>query len=264
MNITADDISQALHNNEFDVYYQPKFDMETKRATGMEALTRWKRRIGTRACFVSPEIFIPVAEAYGLITHLTLYVVEKVCKCLREWMASSYHVVPIAVNISKRDLCSPLFIRRLLMILQKHSIDCNHIQLEITETALVPDSVEITENIMALRSMGFVIALDDFGTGYASLACLKTLPVDVIKIDRMFLEDILDDPISQSILKSILDLARCLNLDVVYEGIETKEQADYLRKFEFKTAQGFYYTKPLPKGEASFCLREPITLVEAR
>ncbi|MGI6238127.1 MAG: EAL domain-containing protein [Christensenellales bacterium] len=203
-------------------------------------------------------------EEYGVITQLTFYVVENVCNCIREWKALHRNVAPISINISKKDLCSPLFAKRLLGILQLYRIGSSQIQLEITETASVPDAAEIAENIMALRSIGFAVALDDFGTGYASLSCLKTLPVDGIKVDRLFVKDIETDPLNQGILRSILDLARCMHLDIVYEGIETRAQVDYLRKFEFKTGQGYYYARPMPKAEAAGYLEKRCDLKAAR
>lgn len=252
-NISQREILNALKKKQFQVLYQPKIDMETSRLTGMEALLRWTSNTGTS---LSPDIFIPLAEEYNIITSITLYVLETVCQDLCEWKKKHLNIIPISVNLSRVDLCKLNFVQQLFNILDMYRIEYEYIQLELTETAFVKDYDKIVEGLQLLRAQGIRIAIDDFGTGYSSFLCLKTLPIDIMKIDRLFLRDITEDIVTQNILRSILDLARGLNLEVVYEGVETKDQADYLKHFEFKIAQGFYYALPMRKKEIECWLKK--------
>ena len=250
-NIMSQSFRRAMDRQEFLVVYQPKVDMQTEKCIGLEALLRWNRKDGST---VSPELFVPAAEETGDITALTFYVLEYVCQCLGEWRARGMPALPVSVNISRRDLCREDFPRRLIRCLKTYRVDSRCIELEITETAFVRDCEEIAERLGILRDYGIRIAMDDFGTGYSSLFCLKTLPIDVLKIDRIFLKDLATDKVNQSILKGILDLAQALHLEVVYEGIETKAQVDYLKRFQHKNAQGFYYAGALTKQELEYWL----------
>lgn len=251
LDLLTEALRGAINNQELDVVYQPKFDMETERITGLEALLRWNRKDGH---VISPDVFIPLAESTGLITPITFYVVEHVCRLLLEWDMHGIKRVPIAINISRRDLCMADFPERLMEILRRYRIDSRYIELEVTETAFVLACEQIADKICVLRSYGIKIAIDDFGTGYSSLACLKTLPLDVIKIDRVFMKDLATDAVNQSILRGTLDLARVLHLSVVYEGIETQEQMQYLKRFGSKTAQGFYYAGVMTKRKLEYWL----------
>ena len=251
-NISKGDILAALKKEQFEVVYQLKYNMETGRPTGLEALLRW----GTsKDILFAPDFFIPLAEEYDVITPITLHVLETVCRDLCMWRKIPLDIVPVAINLSRLDLCKPDFVQQLFAILAAYEIESEYIHLELTETAFVTDCDKIAQGLRQLRAGGIKIAIDDFGKGYSSLASLKTLPVDIIKIDRLFLCDILVDSVTQSILHSILDLARGLQLDVVYEGIEAQEQVEYLKQFEFRTAQGFYYAMPLYKEEIEHRLK---------
>lgn len=249
--MTTQLFQQAMEAREFFVVYQPKIDMQTETCTGFEALLRWNRKDGST---VSPEQFIPMAEEAGVITSLTFYVLEYVCRCLCEWRLRGLPILPVSVNVSRRDLCLEDFPDRLIGCLEKYHIDSRYIELEITETAFAKDCEKIAERIGILRDYGSRIAIDDFGTGYSSLSCLKIFPVDVLKIDRVFLVDIVTDQVSQSILKGILDLVRALQLEVVYEGVETKAQVEYLKRFGYRNAQGFYYAGALSRQEVEYWL----------
>lgn len=256
--ISPGDIQSAMENQEFQVYLQPKLRVGLDRVAldGFEALLRWKKG-GTADDFVCPpDVFIPAAEEWGCITPLTLYVVEEVCKYIKYWRLHGVPSVPVAVNVSPKDLASDEFVPLLLELLSDREVAFGGIQLEITETALVSDSPKLVKEIETLRSHGIKIAIDDFGTGYASLACLKTLPADILKVDGMFLRNIHEDPVNQHILESILHLARGMGFDLVYEGIETREEAEYIRNLGAHVAQGFFYAPPLPPEEALCYLKQ--------
>lgn len=252
INTLKESLRHAIDRQEFEIVYQPKFNMETEQVTGLEALLRWKREDGYA---ISPDIFIPLAETSGMITTITLYVAEHVFQCLWEWNMQEIDTMPISINISRIDLCTSEFAARLIELMRQYQIENQAIELEITETSLVLDYEKIVEQLDILRSYGISIAIDDFGTGYSSLACLRTLPVDVMKIDKVFLKDIVTDEINQSILKGMLGIADALGLRVVYEGVETKEQVEYLKQFRYKIAQGFYYASGMYRSELECWLR---------
>jgi sensor c-di-GMP phosphodiesterase-like protein len=157
-------------------------------------------------------------------------------------------IIPVSVNISRLDLGKPRFVKKVFNLLDIYKIESSYIQLELTETAFVTEG-EIISDIEVLRTNGIKIAIDDFGKGYSTLAILKTIPVDIMKIDLLFLEGIQEEPVAQDILNTIVDLAKCLNLSIVYEGVETRKQVDYLMSFGQGMAQGYYYAKPLAKIE---------------
>lgn len=239
-------LQRAINRQELEIVYQPKLNMETEQVTGLEALLRWKMEGGYT---VSPDIFIPLAEKSGMITTITFYVAEHVFQCLWEWHMQGIDTVPVSINISRIDLCMPEFAGRLIGLMRQYQIENQAIELEITETFFVMDYEKIVEQLNILRSHGISIAIDDFGTGYSSLSCLRTLPVDIMKIDKVFLTDIVTDEINQGILKGILGIAGALELKVVYEGVETKAQVEYLKQFPYKIAQGFYYAHSMCRSE---------------
>ena len=251
INHSTQSLRYAIDRQEFEVVYQPKFVMQTEQIVGCEALLRWTQEDG---CVISPDIFIPQAEESGMITSITLYVVEQVFRCLREWNTKRIKIVPVSINVSRIDLCAPAFIEQFIELFEEYQIDSQDIELEITETAMGKECNKIADKISILRSRGIRIAIDDFGTGYSSLLCLKTLPIDIIKIDRMFLKDIVTDAVDQSILKCILVLAEIFHLEVVYEGVETVEQISYLKQFGFMKAQGFYFARAMHEQELEIWL----------
>lgn len=231
----------AIYKNEIFMVFQPKISIKGEKVNGFEALVRW---ISTDLGFVSPAEFIPIAENTGLIVDLGKYIVEesfKKCKELYEDSNSKFH---IAINISDIQLREDGFIDFIAELLQKYEIPPEYIEFEITEGVIMQSVARNIELLLRLKRLGVSIALDDFGTGYSSLSYLKRLPIDVLKIDKSFVDGIGVDEKSEYIAESIIKLSHSLNLKVVAEGVETKEQLGYLDKMKCDVAQGYYFSKP--------------------
>lgn len=241
----ADHMELGLLREDFEVYYQPKFDSMTREVVGAEALIRWRQPDGS---FISPGEFIPLAEKNGLIGRLDRYMFRQVCRQQRRWLESGFKLVPISVNLSRSllyDLELPAEYAREVDI---HKIPAHLLQLEITEREDFEDLDIIAAAVEKLRQYGFCILLDDFGCGYSSLEILKELPVDVIKMDKKFI-DAYSDVRGQTILKSTIALAKSLGIEIIAEGVETGAQVEFLNKCGCYRIQGYYYSRPLPGGE---------------
>ncbi len=248
------DMEKALKDHEFVVYYQPKFDLQTERPVAAEALIRW---ISPEKGFLSPGAFIPIFEKNGFIVRLDSYVFEQVCKTLRGWIDGGLPVIPISVNFSRLNIYRENFVADLLETTQKYDISTSLLEIELTESALISDNELILSRMNELRNAGFRISIDDFGTGYSSLNLLRSLPVDVIKIDKTFFTERFDDDREKIIISSILDMAIMLGMTVVAEGIETQVQAKFLKEIGYTILiQGFLYAKPMPEDELVSLLRK--------
>lgn len=246
-NIEAE-MEDALKNGEFHVYLQPKVNMVSSKLHGAEALSRWVHpEDGIR----SPAIFIPVFEKNGFISKLDMYVFEEICRFKAEWAKEGkvYAHVPISVNMSRLHLYNPQFPDMLLGITQKYGVDSSELEIEITESIFVKDSAVLIHMVDLLKKRGFSVSIDDFGSGFSALNLLKDLPVDIIKIDKEFLQVSSDTSRGKKVIRNVIALCRDLKLEVVTEGIETKEQIDFITSCGCQVAQGFYYAKPLPKEE---------------
>ena len=237
------EMENALKEGQFVPYFQPKVDMKTGKIIGSEALVRW---IHPHKGIISPAGFIPTFEKNGFINEIDTYIFEKACKNTKNRMRNGKKTLPVSCNFSRRHLLSPGLSKTLLKIANKYEIPTSLLELEITESIAMERTDEIVECVHQLKSMGFKIAIDDFGTGYSSLGMLKKLPADILKLDKSFLDDCLVDKVSFSIIKSIAEIAEAFGMQVVCEGVETKEQAELLQKAGCAIAQGFYYYKPLP------------------
>jgi diguanylate cyclase (GGDEF)-like protein/PAS domain S-box-containing protein len=233
-------LRDLLERDGIEVHYQPIVDARTGRLCALEALARWRTETG----FVSPDRFIPLAEETGLILRLGASVLEKACNHMR----SIAHLCPpnavIAVNVSAREIREADFGASVQRVLQRTRLPANRLQLEITESAYMSGEAGM-RNIRALKELGIQLSIDDFGTGYSSLGYLKHLPVDALKIDRSFVSDILTDVADQAILRAIIAVAKHLGLGTIAEGVETKEQASYLRALGCTHLQGYYFARPL-------------------
>ncbi|MDD5936215.1 MAG: EAL domain-containing protein [Clostridiales bacterium] len=254
----------AIDQNQFQVYYQPKYDLETEKVIGAEALVRW---IHPEKGIIFPADFIPIFEKNGFITKLDEYVWETACKDLRTWMDAGIPVVAISVNVSRADLYNPKMIGNLLQIINKYGIPLSYIHLEITESAYTENPKQIVSVVRKLRDLGFLIEMDDFGSGYSSLNMLADMPVDVLKLDMGFIRSETQVLSSKGILGFVISLAKWLNLSVVAEGVETKEQIVALRSMQCNYAQGYYYAKPMnyesfSKVLKTLLIRERKNLVE--
>ena len=247
---TAD---EALEQKQFQVYYQPKHDFHTDRTCGAEGLVRWMHPdIG----FMNPILFISLFEQNGFITKMDFYVWEEICKTLKKWERDGVPVVPVSINVSRRDFEVPDLAGRITALVDSYEIPHEMVHVEVTESAYSDDPMRITETVKKLHDNGFVIEMDDFGTGYSSLIALSSMDLDVLKLDRSIIEN--DNPGSEkNILEFSMQLAKMLNLKTVAEGVETKEQMERISELGGDYIQGYYYSKPLPADEfAEYLIRK--------
>ena len=237
-----DRMKKAIKNNEFIVYYQPKYDTKSKKPNGAEALIRWQEKNGI---IHTPAEFIHLAEINGFIKKLDEIVFYNVCKDIRELLDQDKFVLPVSVNVSKKTLYDSSFINRYMT---EFDIPVNLIQLEITENLLIDDEIKMKNVIKELQKRGFKILMDDFGTGYSSLQMLKDIPIDILKLDKSFVDDYQDGKGSE-ILKATVSLAQAMKIDIVAEGVETKTQYEYLKELNCNSIQGYYFSKPLNRNK---------------
>ena len=241
-----DEMKIALNERQFEVYYQPKYDVSTEKVAGAEALVRWKH---PQRGFVSPGEFIPLFEKNGFITELDLYVWDTVCSNLHDSITNGNKFVPVSVNVSRIDIYNPNLTNVLLGLIKKYQLKPQYLHLEITETAYTENSNQMIEVITKLKALGFIIEMDDFGSGYSSLNMLSELPLDILKLDMKFIQNETAKNNSRSILSFVISLAKWMNLLVIAEGVETKEQLDLLRNMDCNYVQGYYYAKPMPHND---------------
>ncbi|HBF4231772.1 TPA: EAL domain-containing protein [Clostridioides difficile] len=238
-----DDIKIALVKNQFEVYYQPKFALVTGEMIGSEALIRWNH---PEHGFISPAVFIPIAEKSKLILKIGRFVFERVCNDLYEWKKQGKKIVPVSVNLSRVELYQPDIVKFINKTIKMYNLSSDFIEIEITETVAI-NELNILKNVLnELRTYGFSISMDDFGTGYSSISCLRDMPIDILKLDKSFLGGIEHDERSRNIAKSIVSLAKSLDLVVIIEGVESKEQAELMKQFGCDLVQGFYFARPMP------------------
>jgi EAL domain-containing protein (putative c-di-GMP-specific phosphodiesterase class I) len=248
------DLRHAVERREFVLHYQPKVDLLSGATVGMEALLRWSH---PSRGMVAPAEFIPALEDSGLILPVGEWVFEEACAQVRRWREAGLRPVPIAVNLSakqfrRRDLDGIL--RRTLA---GADVPAELLELEITESCLMEDPEDAVRLLSALRAAGLRISVDDFGTGYSSLAYLTRLPLSALKIDRAFVRDALEKPEAASIVRAVIELAHNLRFTVVAEGVETKEQEQFLRLFRCDEAQGYYFGRPMPAAQVGGRLARP-------
>lgn len=248
----SDQIEHAYKNHEFVVYYQPKYEAETRKLAGAEALVRWRRQDGQ---MVSPGLFVPLAEESGFVCKLDKYVFNEVCLAQKRWMEKGLKVVPISVNLSRRHLDTPEFIGEYKSMLDHSGVPIKYLQLEITESAMFEKKAEFLEIIESLHKMGFVILMDDFGTGYSSLMMLKSIPIDVMKLDKTFVDDF-DDERGEQIIRCVMRMAQDLCISITAEGVETEEQYKFLKNIGCDMIQGYYFARPMPEEEFEKCMEK--------
>lgn len=241
------EIRQAIENEEFVLFYQAQMDLSRKKVIGFEALIRWNHP--TKG-LLYPVDFIYLAEETGLIVPIGKWVLETACRQLKEWSDMGHKDIKMAVNLSARQFNDSDFVQTIYEIIEKTGIDPKRLELEITETVALDEPEYTIETINKLSSIGIRFSLDDFGTGYSSMSYLKRLPISNIKIDKSFLDTITEDVSDQKIIQAIISLARNLNLQVIAEGVERFEQEQFLIESNCNIAQGFLYSKPVPKDQA--------------
>ncbi len=239
-------MEMAIQNKEFTLYLQPKYDIEKGTIIGAEALVRW---ISLENGFISPGDFIPVFENNGFVYEVDKFIWEESCRYLRKWLDEGREVHPISVNVSRIDLYDPKLVQHLVDLREKYQLPSQYLELEITESAYTEDPEQIITITRQLREAGFVILMDDFGTGYSSLNMLKDIQIDVLKLDMGFLKSSDYSAKGGNILTVILKMAESLKMQTIAEGVETKEQVEFLKSIGCKYVQGFYYSKPLPVDE---------------
>ncbi|MCE4054458.1 putative bifunctional diguanylate cyclase/phosphodiesterase [Pseudomonas sp. Au-Pse12] len=247
------DLREALAREQFFLVYQPQISYRDHRVVGVEALIRWQH---PEHGLVPPDLFIPLAEQNGTIIAIGEWVLDQACRQLREWHDMGFSELRMAVNLSTVQLHHAELPRVVNNLLQIYRLPPRSLELEVTETGLMEDISTAAQHLLSLRRSGALIAIDDFGTGYSSLSYLKSLPLDKIKIDKSFVQDLLDDDDDATIVRAIIQLGKSLGMQVIAEGVETAEQETYIIAEGCHEGQGYYYSKPLPARELGAYLKQ--------
>lgn len=241
------ELRKAIEREEFILFYQAQMDITEKKVVGFEALIRWKH---PDKGLLYPNDFIYLAEETGLIVPIGKWVLKTACLQLKEWSDKGHNNINMAVNLSARQFKDKDFVQMVLDTISETEIDPKRLSLEITETVALEDLEYTIATIKELRTIGVSFSLDDFGTGYSSISYLKRLPVSNLKIDKSFLDSVMEDTSDQKIIQAIICLAMNLNLHVIAEGVESPDQEQFLQESDCNFAQGFLYSKPVPKEKA--------------
>ena len=252
-------MKSALEKNEFVIYLQPKYGLQSNEMNGAEALVRWK---SPSRGMISPGEFIPVFERNGFIIKLDYYVWEKTCELLAKWIREGRNVEPVSVNISRVSLNNPRLVELICGLVEKYQIPPRLLQLELTESAYTSNPKVIRDTMERLQKAGFSILMDDFGSGYSSLNVLKDIAVDILKIDMKFLSDSDKQGRGENILASVVRMAKWLDMPVVAEGVERIEQVSFLRSIGCEYVQGYYFARPMPVEDYEKLLYEQGTAHE--
>ena len=243
-------MESALRKKEFKIYYQPKLNTKEESLYGAEALVRWYHD----GEIITPDKFIPLFEKNRFILKLDLYIFEQVCKDLKMWKEKYGKNVVVSINVSRQHFMDEHFLERYLRITTKYGINPNNIDLEITESAAIEEGIDILAIMKRMKEYGFLISIDDFGTGYSSLNMLQDMPIDILKIDKSFVDKI--GKSKRNIIDYIINIAKELKLKTIAEGVETKEQRDYLLERKCDIIQGYYYEKPIKEEEFEKYLKD--------
>lgn len=241
------ELRSAIADGQLSLVFQPKVHMDKRQVKSVEALVRWRH---PQRGLVMPSVFVPLAERFGLIGPLTVWVVEEAVRQCRAW-ADAGHYLSVAINVSQANLTDPELGTALRGALERHGVPASAIEIEVTESALTNDMQGAAESLRALHDMGVRLSIDDYGTGYSSIAHLRALPVQCLKIDRSYVAGLLDDPASLSIVRTTVDLAHQLGLQVVAEGVETKMEFDALAGLGCDVVQGYFCARPMPSTQLS-------------
>jgi len=242
-------LRRAIDQNELSLAYQPKIDLKTKSVTGVEALLRWRN---PQFGYISPATFIPIAEETGLIIKLGEWVLKEACMQLKKWYDLGLSSLTISVNVSGIQFLQKDFVERIEKVLEETLVDASHLELEITESTMM-DTQQVLPILKRLKQLGIKISVDDFGSGYSSLSHIKKLPIDILKIDQMFIQEIDNEISDVAIVSTIITLAKNLSLTVIAEGVENEKQLNILIDKGCDQIQGYYFSKPLTPDE--FLLR---------
>lgn len=253
---TENDLRRALERNEFCLYYQPIFELNTRRLAGFEALIRWQHP--TRG-MIAPNDFIPLAEETGLINSIGTWVLQEACRQLRVWQENSVFGTDlwVSVNVSSKQFLQFDLAKQVSEILKETALPPECLKLEITETAMMENIETVITMLEKLQQLGVKLSIDDFGTGYSSLSYLNRLPINSLKIDRSFVMNMQNSDENREIVKTIANLAQSLNLEIIAEGVETDDHITQLQKFACQFGQGFYFAKPLDAESVGDYLNDP-------
>jgi diguanylate cyclase (GGDEF)-like protein len=247
------DLRDALALDQLHLVYQPQVDYRDHSVVGVEALLRWQH---PQHGLVPPDLFIPLAEQNGTIIAIGEWILDQTCRQLREWHDQGFSELRMAVNLSTVQLHHSELPRVVNNLMQIYRLPPRSLELEVTETGLMEDINTAAQHLLSLRRSGALIAIDDFGTGYSSLSYLKSLPLDKIKIDKSFVQDLLDDEDDATIVRAIIQLGKSLGMQVIAEGVETVEQEAYIIAQGCNEGQGYLYSKPLPARELTNYLKQ--------
>jgi len=254
--ILESQLHRALKDEEFAVYYQPQVSSRTGEVVGIEALVHWNSKdLG----MVEPARFLPLAEEIGLVIQIDQWVMRTACRQLKNWLDAGFAPVTLALNISGQHFRKNELLEIVTAVLSESGLDPALLELELTEGVLMAHTEKTVQTLKSLKSMGVKLAIDDFGTGFSSLSYLKRFPVDVLKIDRTFINDITNDPDDAAITLATIEMAHTLKLQVIAEGVETQEQLDFLQKHGCDIYQGFLFSRPVSPGEIPALLIAPST-----
>lgn len=254
------DLRDALALDQLHLVYQPQVDYRDHSVVGVEALLRWQH---PQHGLVPPDLFIPLAEQNGTIIAIGEWILDQTCRQLREWHDQGFSELRMAVNLSTVQLHHSELPRVVNNLMQIYRLPPRSLELEVTETGLMEDINTAAQHLLSLRRSGALIAIDDFGTGYSSLSYLKSLPLDKIKIDKSFVQDLLDDEDDATIVRAIIQLGKSLGMQVIAEGVETVEQEAYIIAQGCNEGQGYFYSKPLPARELTNYLKQARRLSSA-
>jgi len=250
------DLKQALDNHEFVLYYQPEVELESRRIAGLEALIRWRH---PERGIIPPNDFIPLAEESGLILPIGDWGLSEACRQIQTWCSENPECAAprVCVNLSARQFAREGLADHVEALMRQTGVSSRQLGLEMTESSLISDAATASQVLSSLRRLGVSLLMDDFGTGYSSLNHLHSLPFDVLKIDRSFVMRLSEGDQPLQIVRTIVELARVLGMDVVAEGIETREQYDLLRQLGCRFGQGYLFSRPVPAETVSEMLRLP-------
>jgi EAL domain-containing protein (putative c-di-GMP-specific phosphodiesterase class I) len=244
--IVQNDLRSAIRNNELIPYFQPKIDALRSRVTGCEALVRWRH---PKHGFLSPAQFVPFAEENGLVRIMDYYILEQACRSAKRWQQEHGYQIPVAVNLSGVHFRDRKIVEVVSATLAREQLAPELLDIELTEAVFIGDPGIAMATLNELKALGLSISLDDFGIGYSSLHYLRTLPVDVVKLDKSFIQNVTISHQDRQLTRGIISLASELGFEVVAEGVETEEQQEALIELNCPAMQGYYFCRPCPEEE---------------